>query len=359
MASRRVVIAASGFLTVATLLIAVGVGELVLRTIHLTRDGIPFFEAPSGKVGAITFDPRVGWRATEGYERDLFETTQGGKVYRVHRSQKAHGFRAYGNVASRQPKLLVIGDSYTQAAAVSDDRTYYARLKDALGIEVFAYGAGGYGTLQEYLILDEVVDEIRPTMILWQFCMNDFINNDYALETASHVNNNGWTRPYWVDGHIVLQSPKPTGVQVREWINRHSRFLYFVISRIDRLRARVVPETVEREIERMGEQHAAFARSVRITDELMGLVRARAGAIPIFAFNCEDQEPYNTAFAKIAAHHGIRYWEDVPRAIRLAVESGLDVLAADGAHWNEEGHAFIASSLTKHLQESRVLVAKH
>ena len=58
-------------------------------------------------------------------------------------------------------------------------------------MEVFAYGAGGYGTLQEYLILDEVVDHIRPTMLLWQFCSNDFINNDHALEVAGALNDDG------------------------------------------------------------------------------------------------------------------------------------------------------------------------
>ena len=82
---------------------------------------------------------------------------------------------------------------------------------------MFAYGTGGYGTLQEYLVLDEVIDEIQPTMILWQFCTNDFINNDHDLEVASTLNNNGWIRPYWEKGQAQLRSPKRTGVQVREY----------------------------------------------------------------------------------------------------------------------------------------------
>src|SRR5688500_5741406 len=45
-----------------------------------------------------------------------------------------------------------------------------------------ATGAGGYGTLPEYLVLDQTIDEIQPTMILWQFCTNDFISNDHDLE---------------------------------------------------------------------------------------------------------------------------------------------------------------------------------
>jgi len=58
---------------------------------------------------------------------------------------------------------------------VSDEDTYYAIIKRKLDAEVFAYGAGGFGTLQEYMILDRYVDMIHPSLILWQFCLNDFI----------------------------------------------------------------------------------------------------------------------------------------------------------------------------------------
>jgi hypothetical protein len=129
------------------------------------------------------------------------------------------------------------------------------------------------------------------------------------------------------------------------------------MSRLDRLRARVESETVEREIERTGEQHAEFMRAVQITDDLMRRVRARAGNVPIFAFSCEKQEPYDTAFQKIAVHHGIRYWKDVPEAIQSALDAGRDVLASDG-HWNEQGHALVAASLIKHLQADHFVVAK-
>lgn len=193
-------------------------------------------------------------------------------------------------------------------------------------------------------------------MVRVHFCTNDFINNDHALEVASTVNNNGWIRPYWEHGQIALRSPKPSGVQMREWISRHSRFLYFLVSRLDRLRARATRESVERAIEREGLAHPGFARSVQTTDDLMGRVRARVGTIPIHAFSCEREEPYNSAFARIARHHNIDYWADVPEAIREAIVTGDDVLASDG-HWNERGHALIANRLAAHLVRSTAVLA--
>lgn len=354
---RRIIAAAFGLGLLITIGVALVVGELTIRVIHLMRDGIPFSETPSGRVGPIVLDPRVGWRATDWYAHDLQETTAKGEAYSVHLSQGRNGFRQYGNTRRQTERLLVIGDSFTQATTASDKKTYHALLKQELGMEVFAYGAGGYGTLQEYMVLDEVIDDIRPTMVLWQFCTNDFVNNDHALEVSSTLNNNGWTRPYWEKGQVELRSPKPSAVQTREWISHHSRFLYFLVSRIDRLRARTERESVEFSIQREGMAHLGFARSVQTTDELMGRVRARVGKVPIHAFSCENEEPYNTAFAAIAQHHDIRYWADVPDAVQEALRAGADVLSSDG-HWNEQGHSLIAKRLAMHLQRPSTTVAK-
>ncbi len=333
------------------MVLLLALGEVVIRSVHLLRDGIPFFESNAGgRVGPITLDADLGWKATEHYQEALVEKTFRGTLYQVRRSQTQYGFRRFGDVNSRRLKILVVGDSFTHATAVSDDRTYHALLAALLNVEVFAYGAGGYGTLQEFLILDRYLDTIRPDVILWQYCVNDFINNDNELERLSTMNNNGWVRPYWRDGKIQLLSPKASSIQVRDWINRHSRFLYFVVTRLDRLRAISTRDTVEVDIEAEGMRHAGFARSVRTTDELMGLVRARVGTRPIVAFNCALAEPYNQAFREISAHHAMSYWEDVAPAVQAAADRGEDVYAADGGHWNERGHELVARALASHLR---------
>ena len=325
-------------------------GEVAIRSVHLLRDDIPFFESPAGgKVGPITLDSELGWKATEHYQEVLVEKTKKGVPYEVRRSQKQYGFRRFGDVQSRKPKLLVIGDSFTQATAVSDDRTYHALLETLLGVEVFAYGAGGYGTLQELLILERYLDVIEPDAILWQFCMNDFINNDNDLERQSVINNNGWTRPYWRNGAVVMLSPKESAVQVREWINRHSRFLYFIVSRVDRLRASAARQTVEIDIENVGMAHPGFRRAMETTDRLMGRVRERVGQRPIMAFNCVQMEPYSQAFRNIANHYGVEYWDDVAEGVRAAETRGEDVLTLDD-HWNERGHEIVAHAIAKHVR---------
>src|SRR2546423_3064171 len=96
----------------------------------------------------------LGWQATPNYTRRGPARNADGSVFELNMSQDSRGFRRFGDPSSDRPRVMVIGDSFTQAVLVSDDQTYYAVLADRLGAEVFAYGGSAFGTLQEYMILD-------------------------------------------------------------------------------------------------------------------------------------------------------------------------------------------------------------
>ena len=150
-------------------------------------------------------DATLGWRpvANLSLERDL------PGFGHVRHSTTQDGFRVFGDPATTRLKVLVVGDSFKEAATVSDGETYYERLGRARpDIEIFAIGAGGYGTLQEYLLLDRWVDVIRPGLILVQAHPNDVVNNSHALESRSTTDNNQMTRPYWEDGRVVPRFPE-------------------------------------------------------------------------------------------------------------------------------------------------------
>jgi hypothetical protein len=356
MSRRKSILVNFILLPVLSVLISFVAGEIGFRLYQRWDAGIPFRSSLGQDeftpAWPLELDDTLGWRARAGYQdlREINETTSKGVKYAVKRSQKEYGFRMFGDLRSTRPKLLVIGDSFTHAIQVSDEDAYYATLKDALGVEVFAYGAGGYGTLQEYMILDQYVDIIKPTLILWQFCTNDFINNDPALETASLVNNNGWRRPYWVDGHIVYILPKAWSASFRIFAQRHSRFLHFLFSRWDRLLAISPVQTVEVEIKREGLTHQGFQHAVQVTSELMDKVRSRVGRIPIVSFSCEAEEPYDSAFKEISSHYDVVFLQNIAEAVEAAYKRGDDVLNADMGHWSVGGHRLVGSLIGEHLR---------
>ena len=354
----------STLLLTLTMLITALIGEMTIRFIHWYRDGIPMF-VDEGRTrvsrSPITLDEALGWRAAENYRFDGFRQSSDETKYPVHVTQNELGFRMFGHVRSITPKILVIGDSFTHAVNVSDDKTYYAYIRDSLHVDVFAYGGSGYGTLQEYFILDKYLDLIKPDLILWQYCQNDFINNSAELEIESKWNNNGLVRPYWVNGHIVYVLPKKYNERIRKFAIEYSRLLHFIISRVDRLSAHLPVESIETHIESEGAGHPGFSRSILVTEDLMSKVKARAGQVPVFAFSVGDGHAFYTdAFRQISSHHGIFFFGDVEVAIRAAEDKGVVVREKDGAHWNETGHQIVGEVLTSYLKRSVLeLAQKH
>lgn len=118
------------------------IGEGAFRVLYLFKD--PTFE----------WDEDLGWRTVGNLDLRYSVGDGRGAFTQVRLETDALGFRMAGLAASRRPKILVLGDSFTFAREVSQDQTYYAHLAKELDAELFVYGCEGYGTLQEYMILE-------------------------------------------------------------------------------------------------------------------------------------------------------------------------------------------------------------
>jgi hypothetical protein len=324
-------------LTCASLLLVLLVLEAGLRFKH--------WAAPSH----IAWDDTLGWRTAGNH---VFEGTlhdASGAAYPVRRTTDEHGFRMAGNLDSGRPRLLVLGDSFTYAKDVSDDETYFARLGEALDVEVFAYGCEGFGTLQEYMVLDAHLDRIQPDFILWQFCWNDVINNSEELERASNQNNNGWRRPYWRDGAVVYATPKPFGA-LRHAAVRHSRLLHSIQVRLSNLLYDPERPTVENAIREEGREHPGLQQASSATQAVLAQAVKRAGDVPILSFSVSLFEPLNDEMRSILDSVGITYIPGVAEAVEGAAANGTVVKAADNTHWNPRGHALAAKILAEPLR---------
>jgi lysophospholipase L1-like esterase len=306
--------------------------------------------ASEDRLNPIAIDAYLGWRSASNYRFDGARRNVDGSTYTAHVSFRPDGFRLFGDPSAREPKVFVIGDSYTQAVQVSDGDTYYARLGQTLGAQMFVYGAGGYGTLQEAMILDQYFEAIQPDLIVWQFCSNDFINNSFELEQASVLNNNHLVRPYLQDEHIAYALPGPDPLGLRTFWGLQSRVAYALLTRWDAFQSEArAADSVERSIERLGFDQPGFRRSIDTTDRLLGMVRERVGATPVVALSCDAAEPYTRAFQMISARHGIDFWPDVASAVDAAQSQGQVVRASD-YHWNALGHRAIADALAPRIR---------
>jgi lysophospholipase L1-like esterase len=298
-------------------------------------------------------DHLLGWRPTP----DLFFEGLGQRVdgseYPLRVTQNADGFRAFGAPATTDPKILFVGDSFTQGVEVSDDQTFYAELSRQLEIEVFAFASRGYGTLQESLAIDSVFDRIQPDAIVWQFCMNDFMANDYELERSWTASAMGMPRPYWNDGAIHRSTPESFG-WLLDLAGGSSRLLYLVTMRYERLlfvldgRRDVLIE----EIRERGLDHPGFRAAVEKTREVLSRALQRVEGSPVVVFEaCTTDAPFHPVVAELARDVGAHFVADLPAAIEQAASQGQVVYALDGVHWSPEGHQVVAGVLRGTLLE--------
>ena len=97
-------------------------------------------------------------------------------------------------------RIAVLGDEYSEAMAVPVQQTWWRQLPRELQrcgfqpdklIEVLNFGVGGYGTAQEYVLLETTAMRFQPDLVLLQFSPNDVRDNSRELTTEKN-------RPFFI-----------------------------------------------------------------------------------------------------------------------------------------------------------------
>lgn len=80
-------------------------------------------------------------------------------------------------------RVLVLGDSFMEGYSVELEDSFHRQLerlgrKDGIDMEVINFGVGGYGTLQEYLVFEEVGKRYNPDLVLLGFFVENDVRNN-------------------------------------------------------------------------------------------------------------------------------------------------------------------------------------
>ncbi|HEX6104247.1 MAG TPA: SGNH/GDSL hydrolase family protein [Gemmatimonadales bacterium] len=171
-----------GALGLALAGVAVGLvcAELLLRAAGYS---VPVFHTP---------DTTLGWALRPGAHG--LQTSEGRAWVRINSA----GMRDREHAVAKPPgtyRIAVIGDSYAAAVEVDRDSTFWARLPGHLApcgfaggraIEMLNFGVPGYGTAQEYLLLQTRALRYDPDLVLLVMTLgNDLENNVRELEPVA------------------------------------------------------------------------------------------------------------------------------------------------------------------------------
>jgi len=145
-------------------------------------------------------DARLGWRLRPWLAAP--HRQEGRSFVRVN----AEGMRDREHIADKEVdvyRIAVLGDAYAEARQVEREQAFWALLPAELAacgfrgskrIEVLNFGIAGYGTAQEYLMLESTAIRYQPDLVLLQFANGDDVrNNSFALEPDKE-------RPFFMSG---------------------------------------------------------------------------------------------------------------------------------------------------------------
>jgi hypothetical protein len=258
-----------------------------------------------------------------------------------------HGFKRWGDVSTNKTKVLLIGDSYTQSVYVKNGEEYYAYLEEEFDdVEWFVFGHGGYGSLQEFMILDEFFDEIKPDVILWQFCSgNDFINNDFDMEKR-YFPHAPPSRPYLIGDNIEHRVPSPF-LNLRKsskiidfgfWIYQTDAKKRYAYKKRGWLK-RIEPSEEEKN------------RMINVTIRILKLARNVNEDTPFYFFNIDPIVYYRTK--EICEKVGFTCIEGVGEKLD-SINQKKNIRTITHAHWNVEGNKVLGGLLIDYFKKNEV-----
>jgi hypothetical protein len=310
----------SACIVLFTTLISLAALEIALRLMDLRI----LREASGERSLSYHYDAELGWMPIPNSSSVVttFRT--------IHAQHNSLGFRDIEFSPNARPAMLFLGDSFVWGV----DAEAGERFTDLLRSRIPSYtivnaGVSGFGTDQEYLLLQRIWPTIEPAVVVLIFCTE----ND-RKDNSLNVRYDGYQKPYFVsgdDGTLVLQGqPVPYSRQVyikENWLVRHLWLARLAVSLYVDARYPQVwqPDPTERLIGKVRDFVAAHGAKLILglqSSDSQLLEFLRAEKIPFTTFDGAAAYPFDF-----------------------------------GAHWTPEGHRLVAERLLKLLSENNIIQA--
>lgn len=369
-------------LLISTSLLCVVVSEFALR--HTIYRG-------TGLDDLFQFDAHLGWRFVPE-ESGLVTSDDYQQLVTVNQ----HGYRdfnhsdeATGESHGREKIVAVLGDSFTSNLGVDLEETFTTLLDNHLGpkYSIRNFGVNGYGQVQELLLLDEILENLRPDLVLLViYTSNDLDDNigrfdwirGYKRPTAK-LNDKGKIEITHGFGPPTRFNPSQTTLY--HWIRTTAldRLVRTAIGLVDP--GKVDPSWVSPIIRYArsplaSEERQAFDTIVALLSEFdrrtqaagskLGVVLAPA----IYRIYEELWQDILNRFAASGDSHDVnqlhalladdsdrngRAHFDLVNALLAKSADGTELYYPNEAHWNRAGNAVVAEALAAWLRQSGLL----
>jgi len=295
-------------------LIALALGEIFLR--FFPPSSISFGNDEKGLM--YSYDGQLGWFPTTNLVMQV--TTS--RTFGV--TNNSQGFRDIEPVVDDKPGIMFLGDSFVWGFDVEASERFTDKLQ-ARHPEwnIYNLGVCGYGSDQEFLLLQRLFDHYKPRVVCLIYCSdNDEKDNSW------NISDGGYYKPYYVfeEGRLTLKGvPVPRSERVfyteHRWVGGSYLMQLFV-----RAYYKVISPG------RMGNDSVPGSVTGMILKEMRDYVQSK-GAVFVIGV----QGPNLQLEAYLEQIH-VLYLD-------LTTFSPAHRYVEFGAHWTPEGHTFVSEKL--------------
>jgi hypothetical protein len=192
-------------LAIVTCCLVLAAFEIILRLLFFQN--FPDFGRMSRVSLEYDYDSTLGWFPVPNSQKNL---DVGRRTISIAHNSK--GFRDPEPMRDDRPRIVFLGDSFVWGYELDASDRFTEKLRARHpDWQIYNFGVVGYGTDQEYLLLQKHFKEYQPRLVFLIFCTNDRADN-------SGNGRSDWAfKPYFTAGP---QGPKLHGVPVprSDWL---------------------------------------------------------------------------------------------------------------------------------------------
>ncbi len=268
-------------------------------------------------------DAEIGWTPKPN------STSMVTNARTIHVHHNSLGLRDDEFTLDDKPTIMFLGDSFVWGLDSEAGERFSDLLKAKIhNFKILAAGISGYGTDQEYLLLQRLWPRVKPAVVVLVFCTE----ND-RQDNSTNARYEGYHKPYFTmgaDGELELHGqPVPL-----------SRLQYF----------REVPWVANSWLARLAVSIYLKARYPVLfvpdpTEKIIGKVRDFAesqGARFLVALNSRDERL-------------IAYLERNGIAFTSLDGAAIYPSQSAGGHWTPEGQVFVAEHMLGLLAQNKII----
>jgi len=302
-------------LLATTTIIMLIIGEFTLRWLY------PFTLNQDERNLSYNHHSQLGWFPKTNLVQDFFGSQQ------IRVIQNSNGFRDQQVHDTNKPALMFLGDSFVWGYDVENEQIFTSLLQQLQNkYSIYNLGVSGYSTDQEFLLLQQFYQQIKPQTVFLIFTGNDSDGN-------SRNSNYGYYKPYYqLNGNNLELKGVPVPLAGNyKMLDFDRQYPLLAKSHLIKWSASLW-HRAERNLAKIQQkQNPTFA----IITNMQQFLQQNNSKLVV---GIVDQD---LALQQFLQQNNISYI-DLQNSMRFPEK---------GQHWNADGHKFVATKILDYVQQ--------